>query len=893
MKPISVRFKCFGPYMEEQFIDFRQLEKSGLFLICGKTGSGKTTILDAMCYALYGKSSGGYRGGLSDMRCKHAAQTDKTFVEYIFSSGENTYRFYRGVQPKKQQKRSLEAGKPQSFNDECECQILRDGQFVPMADTKAKQTYMDAKAEEILGLRYDQFKQVIILPQGQFEKLLTSNSGEKESILVSLFHAQRWDRIADLVHRKVMDEKKQLERKGIELRGQMTRFHCESLEELRTLTDQTQQEAADLQTRCQALEQTVAQRRTAHDQARDADKAFLRLEEARRKYAALEAQTASMDRQRTRLTAAQAAEAITPQYTAWQQAASAARQALRDQTAREENLETARQQQEAICLQRRRHEANREAYEEKKTQRTVLESLSELYQSLSDKKSAQTNADDALTRAGKALETAGKALTQRENDLTAAVKHQGIAAQAYEQGQKAYIQGIGGILAQQLVEGEKCPVCGSRHHPEPAQTGERSISEEKLEQLKHRNIQAMNAVTAATTAHREAEQAQQQAQLTQAECAAKATAAQESYAAALNQRVYGIESEAQRTAALRKLRQEIDSFEEQDRSMNGRITKAAGDLQTAVELAAAARTTAREKSDAEAEALSAWTTARQEAHFPTQEDYRAAVMTAAQRQTLHAAIIQFETDLRNAEAAVTEQEAALGDAVRPNVAGAKALLDAATEEKEQADRDYTLKNSAWEDQRQILQNLEQKLPILEKNQLRNRENEEFARRLRGDSGSSLQRYVLGVMLTAITTQANRLLKDVYGGRYQLYRSDEATGNVHKRGLELVVADQDGRRSVNSLSGGEKFLLSLSLGIGLAAVVQAQGKGIHLEAMFIDEGFGSLDSKCIDDAMEILESVRRSAGIVGIISHVERLAETIPAKIEITKTNHGSTCKVSC
>ena len=170
---------------------------------------------------------------------------------------------------------------------------------------------------------------------------------------------------------------------------------------------------------------------------------------------------------------------------------------------------------------------------------------------------------------------------------------------------------------------------------------------------------------------------------------------------------------------------------------------------------------------------------------------------------------------------------------------------------------------------------------------------EFANRLRGRSGVSLQRYVLGVMLTAITAEANRLLRNVYSGRYRLYRTDEIAGASRKSGLELEVYDSQNqqRRSVTTLSGGEKFLVALSLAIGLSTVVQAQGSGIRLEAMFIDEGFGSLDRDAVNDALDVLQGIRRSAGIVGIISHVEALAETIPAKIEIRKGKTGSNCVI--
>lgn len=145
------------------------------------------------------------------------------------------------------------------------------------------------------------------------------------------------------------------------------------------------------------------------------------------------------------------------------------------------------------------------------------------------------------------------------------------------------------------------------------------------------------------------------------------------------------------------------------------------------------------------------------------------------------------------------------------------------------------------------------------------------------------------MLTSITVAANQLLKTVRSGRYQLYRSYESSGNARKAGLELDVLDtRNGeKRSVTTLSGGEKFLLALSLAIGLSTVVQAQSGGTKLDAMFIDEGFGSLDSECIDDAMSILQGIQKSHGLVGIISHVEKLSEIIPTRLEVVTSASGN------
>lgn len=208
-------------------------------------------------------------------------------------------------------------------------------------------------------------------------------------------------------------------------------------------------------------------------------------------------------------------------------------------------------------------------------------------------------------------------------------------------------------------------------------------------------------------------------------------------------------------------------------------------------------------------------------------------------------------------------------------------------------RDHTLLKQRYDTMTSDIVTLSKQGKNLDTEQVRVEANLVFAKRLRGDTGSSLQRYVLGVMLTAITREANRLLSNVYGGRYQLRRSDDRTGRALKKGLELEVYDSrhNAYRSVTTLSGGEKFLVALSLAIGLSTVVQAQGHGMQLEAMFVDEGFGSLDRESVTDALEVLQGIQRSAGIVGIISHVDQLAETIPTKIRITKGKDGSQCSV--
>lgn len=170
---------------------------------------------------------------------------------------------------------------------------------------------------------------------------------------------------------------------------------------------------------------------------------------------------------------------------------------------------------------------------------------------------------------------------------------------------------------------------------------------------------------------------------------------------------------------------------------------------------------------------------------------------------------------------------------------------------------------------------------------------EFVKAMRGDTGIGIERYVLGIMLSHITRSANALLKNVHDGRYQLYRSDDTNGKVRKYGLELSIYDRVSAtmRSAASLSGGEKFLVSLALSLALSTVVQARNTGVSMESMFIDEGFGSLDEASIADALQVLSSMANTKTMIGIISHVELLKENIPYGIEVTKGKHESSCRM--
>lgn len=260
---------------------------------------------------------------------------------------------------------------------------------------------------------------------------------------------------------------------------------------------------------------------------------------------------------------------------------------------------------------------------------------------------------------------------------------------------------------------------------------------------------------------------------------------------------------------------------------------------------------------------------------------------------IHEQIVSYDTSCRDNKTALEEKQAELQGRMEP---------DADLFESRQAEirAESTVFDRRDGELKTEIQRLEKKLSHLaQKDQhyqehFRQAESDyAFARKLRGDTGIGIQRYVLAVMFNQVIGEANRMLANVHGGRYQLFRSDDkGTGN--KRGLELKVHDnrcpEKEGRSVGMLSGGEKFLVSLALSIGMSTV--AQKSGVQIETLLIDEGFGTLDDQSIHDAMNVLDSVRKSSGTIGIISHVQLLEANIPTHLEVIKMETGSTIR-SC
>lgn len=883
MRPISLRFACFGPYVAEQFIDFEQLQKSGLFLISGETGSGKTTILDAMCYALYGKSSGGLRGNIEVMRCKLAKNDEPTYVEYIFETGGKRYKFTR----------RLEFGR-KKLNDFHNCFVEENGVFVPIFENP-KATFVNKRAEELIGLTDDQFRQVIILPQGQFEKLLVSNSADKEKILETLFHADHWGRIVKKVNERVNEKDAALKAEKLQISTKLGEYGCTTAE---MLGQKAQEQREQLETLAAQVEESTAlaaAARTAYEQGMLEDKDFRALTDRKQKLTNLQRQSDAMAREKIILEKAEEAEKLHPTYRASQEASqkqARCRRALDNARRQKDDAERERQ---SLYSQQKRLEDDREKYGKMKNELVLLESMRETYAAIPGFQKKASDAAAAKIAAQRRMGLAESAFDKADTRWITAQRLQNQAIREYQTAQEIYLRNIGSELAKELRDGQPCPVCGSVHHPNPAREAEGTVTQAQLKEKNEAMTRSSKAVTDTADDRTAAETKRKQEADALAEAVRVETTAAAELEHALSQRSLGIETLQQLEQQIAIRNRRTTEFEKAEQELQQKLNQAEANVMTAADQLVNAL---QEFDTAMQEAQAAdelWQKVLAESALTDESEFLASDLKHEEKQRRQSVLMRWQAELETAAKAYEAMAQSLEGRTAP---------DMLSLQKNRDDAETLLKTLTGQQLlgRRKLETMEADRDSLAKrekayNAARTKTDKliEFASRLSGKSGISLQRYVLGVMLTATTVEANRQLEKVYGGRYRLFRTDAISGREHKGGLELEVYDsQNGqRRSVTTLSGGEKFLVALSLALGLSTVVQAQGHGIRLEAMFIDEGFGSLDRDAVLDALDVLRSIPASSGTVGIISHVDTLAEIIPTRLEITKGSRGSNCEICC
>jgi len=779
MRPIKVEFQAFGPYPGHESVDFENIASRGLFLICGNTGSGKTMIIDAMTFALFGKSSGNGRDDFESMRCTNAEFKAPTLVSFEFEHNGQQYRFQRRLDRKT---KNLSESRDVSIKDE-------NGNWITLFEN-AKKDEVNKKAEEILGLTYDQFRQVIVLPQGQFEKLLTSSSNEKEEILTQIFGVDKWKRIAECFMEDAVARNEELTAVRARIRTSLDEEDCQTMEDL-----------------LKAL-----------------DKASAGLKEEKKRYEDAGYEKNMNDLQQLLETSAKLAE-------------------LRDNLRTRENeekkaTEDVPEKKKAsgeIAEELRSHMEKEDEIEKLREEKIACEGRREDYLSLGTAVDEVEDMRKGKAEAAKATDRAEKKLADSTGALKAAKDEYDRLDEEHKALMDSYIAGITGELAKDLKDGQACPVCGSTEHPNKAHAAEGSVSKEDVEAKKAQAEKGYKKVRIETETQEKAKADFEKRKKAFDDIESDLKVAEAKLEERKKNLIQGIETAGDLEKRIETLGESITSYDRERKALETKDKEAREALALAVEKVNTTKAEREKAARAVDEALAG----------------------------IRAEDVKDPAEIRSAISEI--REAASSHSTRIGV------MEQGFERLEKKATDLAAEGEGLEEK------------------IRQAESDiAFGKKLRGDTGTGLQRYVLGIMFSSVVAEANRMLEMVHGGRYRLYRTDDK-GKGNKRGLELKVHDrnsddQEGR-FVGTLSGGEKFLAALALSIGMANV--ARKSGIGIDALFIDEGFGTLDEESIGDAMSILDGIQKASGMVGIISHMGILRENIPTKLIVEGREGGS------
>lgn len=1016
MTPLTLTMQAFGPFAGSETIDFTALGKSPLFLINGPTGAGKSSILDAICFALYGQTTGNDRDA-GQMRCDQAADTLLTEVSLDFRLRDGAYRVRR-VPQQERPKATGEGTTTQS----AEAQLWR---LTPQGKedeclVARKVTDANSQLQALIGLDANQFRQVMVLPQGKFRELLLAESKDREKIFSQLFQTQIFQRIeerlrtqANQIERAVNDHRQHIS--GI-LAGGELESEAALAQELEVLTPQVGQAR-------QRFEAAQQQRRSA-EQRRDEALTLQRQFEARDSLAADKArhleQQAQITAFQSRLIHSDHAQALRPHSTALaqaqqalstaqaeQQQATAALTTQRTSTEQAQRaFETARQRQTELPALRERHRqlgefihrgqqlselearlqtaqvAWQQADGTLKRDEVQLDNIRQQGEAISltlerlqaegqqlasapaelsrhENLLTQRQELDDLTRQGRELtaqqQQATEALNRRRSEAEQAKRHATEQEMRWHQGQAA-------LLALTLEEGAPCPVCGSLEHPSPAVKHADIVTQTQVETARLAQEQARHALQ---TAERQEQQLAQQisynAEQTQrlsqqlGEWASQPQVELQQACEQLHRQVERrkhVEGEInQQTRARDELRRGWGALDKQLKTQRPAVEKAKeealrlesqrdqlrqslpedarnplamrqtlvdldnqiAELEQAWERAQQVLSTS-ETQQARAEeqlrganqqvarsqqaleqAQTEWQTALQASSFESEAAFQAAQLEDSQRQDLVRQVEAYQRRLAELDGALQNYHAQLAEKTPPDLAALTTLTEAA-----QAEEHTKLESwRALDGRLNTLQGIRQKLTAAHTAQAeleaQYRVWGTLSEVANGRTGNriSLQRFVLGVLLDDVLIQASERLVRMSRGRYQLVRREDPSKGNKASGLELDVADTyTGKsRSVATLSGGESFMAALALALGLSDVVQAYAGGIQLDALFIDEGFGSLDQDALDQAIAMLSELQMGGRMIGVISHVSELKEQMPVRVEVRASRQGSTVEV--
>lgn len=924
MKPLKLTMSAFGSYAGKNVIDFTG-QQQGIFLITGDTGAGKTTIFDAITYALYNQTSGGERNG-NMMRSQYAQPETETYVELEFLYRGQTYRVRRN--PDYKITKTLKNGKIREQKVPHSVELtMPDGTVFP-----EKKNATDAKIIEILGLTADQFSQIVMIAQGDFLKLLYTKSDERKMIFSKLFRTDIYWKIQENLRRKSMEMDERIQENDRAFEQEKSRIiplpESEELP-LDELVERLRERLKDALKEQNLRRANVEELNKKITKYEEINKLFVSLEKIRQTGKELEARQVESKERRQQIENALKADKVLV----------AEQQNLRQQQAVEQSVQAIAKMEETLTnnqemfetlktqLQEVEAEQKREAADIQKKM-LALEQSFPSYEALQNARSEEQQAKKVWEDLGKTSEEsfhkkeAGIAALKEQQKQQEQVVEQtkknweqtslsaSESAKHYEHMYEAFLKEQAGILAENLSAGCPCPVCGSTVHPDPAKLSDHAVTELEVEQAKKTRAAAEEKRDLAYAAF-EAEKTEKQklAQAVEKEEAdfvlAQTIAKQQRKEAEQNyvslqktaeqireKLVYPSLAEAKKQyAAMQKALEAAEQEIERKRQKVSELAEAMNTLK--------GQKLAEEENQKTAKKLAVKTEKEyakllEKSGFVSEETYHLAILPERSRSKLEREEKEYESQCLRQQSEQKLLEKQVSGKTYTDTTELNEQLKAEKQALKEAEKTYMELHTAYENDRSVLQNcavyLEKGKNLESEDQVIKSLSKTANGRLSGSAKIDFETYIQRQYFKQIIHEANKRLLTMSNHQFILKLKEEAnTGRKTNEGLDLSVYSlvTDSERDVKTLSGGESFLAALAMALGLSDIVERSAGAIHPDMMFIDEGFGSLDAQSRQQAIEVLAELAGDSRMVGIISHVTELKEQIDRKLVVSRTDKGS------
>lgn len=876
MKLLALEFQAFGPFVEKQKIDFTILNDKGMFLINGPTGTGKTTIFDAVTFALYGKGSGKDRDDGKSLRSDYANEEDITYVDLTFEANGKTYRIYR-------QAARLRKKKSGEGNTE---EPMKVDLYMPNGSVVSKIKEVDNKiVNEILFIDRNQFKSVALLAQGEFTELITADSKSRAAILEHIFQKEIYTdfqnsltAMAKSVEGQLNIVQSSLNTLVVQIEdGDKIACYNEALadpsnvpnfiEKVEEYIDQLEEEYKECKEKTKeahsAFQDSTSKLgalKSTNEQIEKYTKALVKKDELIEQSPEIEAAKKTLETQLE-------IDVISPLFKSFDTLSNSKRQ-------NEETIKESNEKLKAIETTKDYLKNNKLKYDENKKRYAELNKIIPTLKSFVRERTSLKADKNILEEKQKDYDDAISKNKKKEKEFLD-VKNRFFASSSYN-------------LAKELEEGQPCPVCGSTHHPEKAHVIN-PVSEAEYKKAEAEYNSSNNQLTS-----KKSQLDSSKAAFEQKESSMVKLLKDNGFGDANKGLIYSDKIDNKITE-LSNEQTSINSFNNEYDKKQSQVLVDESKYKQAIESAnKSIENLIKQISEANNDIDNKL---NNNVYIKSRETYQE--KTAEAKNAPRLDIERIKKQIEKYKADVISAETIINNT--PNELIEKGLVDEASFVEEN-----NCKKIVYEELNTTLNNIENKIKNLNQgvNSVKKKYEEckeiiskctslqELAKTANGANRMKLsfKMYILADYFDKIIAQANRRLLKITNGRYHLIRSDDLRKGNAQQGLDLDVFDiETGKaRPAQSLSGGEKFVSALSLALGLSDIIETNHALIQVESIFIDEGFGTLDEAYLDTAMKALESLKGDNKTVAIISHVEKLKSYIPDSLVVKKTTIGST-----